>query len=245
MMNILIVDDEAPARARLRRLLEDYPQARVVGEAGNGEEALNRVGELQPDVVLLDIRMPGMDGLEAARHLAQLEKPPAVIFTTAFSDYALEAFDAQAVDYLLKPVRKERLEAALQRARQVTPTQITAVNEQAEIGSVRTHISARHRGGLLLVPIDDVLFFHADQKYVTVYHTGGEVLIEDSLKSLETEFGDQVLRIHRNALVMKRALVGMERSLRGQFHVILKDSEERPEISRRHVSTVKRALQNL
>lgn len=239
-MNILIADDEPLARARLQDLLGELGHYRVVGTAGNGAEALARAGELHPDVILLDIRMPGMDGLEAARHLGTLQQPPAVIFTTAYGDHALEAFEANAVDYLLKPIHKERLEHALRKARQLSRTQAAALQQSG--ARARTHISALAHGNIQLVPVSDIIYFKADQKYVTVRHAHGEVLIQDSLKTLETEFGERFLRIHRNALVALPFIRGMERDRSGNFQINLAGVDERLEVSRRHVAGVRKSL---
>ncbi len=206
---MLIVDDEAPARERLRSLLLELDQADIVGEAMTGEQAILRAAELVPDVVLLDVRMPGIDGIEAARHMNVLEQPPAVIFTTAFDEYAMKAFDAQAVGYLLKPIRKEKLAAALAHASRLTRPQIQKLGAETE---ARSHIAAKHREGLRLIPLDEVQFFFAEQKYTTVRHLKGEDLIEDSLRALEEEFGSRFVRVHRNALVSVRYLEGIERS---------------------------------
>src|ERR1700691_5134731 len=186
-LKVLIVDDEAPARERLRSLLAEIVDVEVAGEAVSGHEALSRTQELVPDVVLLDVRMPGMEGLQTARHLNVLEEPPAVIFTTAFDQYAVEAFEAHAVGYLLKPVRKEQLAAALTRPGRLTRAQ---VQKLAQGDARRTHIAARRRDGVSLIPLEDVQCFLADQKYTTVRHAGGEDLIEDSLRLLESEFGN-------------------------------------------------------
>lgn len=244
-MRILVVDDEPLARARILRLVDTMPDAEVVAEAANGREAIQQVEHYEPDVVLMDIRMPGIDGLEAARHLNSMNKPPAVIFVTAYGDYALEAFDAQAMGYLLKPVQREKLEEALSRARQVTQGQLSAISSETSFGASRTHISTKHRGGMMLIPVREILYFQADQKYVTVKYTDGEVLIEDSLKSLEDEFGESFIRIHRKTLVARRHITGIARGNAGQFHVILKDHPDQPEISRRHVSDVKQAITSI
>ena len=127
-MRILIVDDEAPARQRLQQLLEDLGGHEIVGEAANGQDALKLSSQLDPDVILLDIRMPGMDGMECARHISARENPPAVVFTTAYDQYAIEAFEARAVGYLLKPVRKERLENALSQARRLTSAEADSLH---------------------------------------------------------------------------------------------------------------------
>ena len=240
-MRILIVDDEAPARTRLAGMIGETADNQLVGEAANGREALRLCARHEPDVVLLDIRMPGMDGLETARHLAGLEQPPAVIFTTAYGDHALEAFAAEALDYLLKPIRKQRLEQALQRVRRLNRVHVGALEAAAE-HAPRTHLCARNRGELVVVAVDDVRCFQAEQKYVVVHHVGGQILIEESLKALEQEFGTAFLRIHRNALVATGAVTGLERSGDGVFRVHLLDVRGGLEVSRRHLPGLRRAL---
>jgi two-component system response regulator AlgR len=232
-LKVLIVDDEPPARERLKSLLGEMPGSEVVGEATNGQQALERSYELTPDVVLLDVRMPGMDGIEVARHLNALAEPPAVIFTTAFDEYAVNAFEAHAVGYLLKPIRKEKLAAALDRAGRLTRPQLQKIAAAANTEKRRTHIAARRREGLRLIPIEEVQFFFAEQKYTTVRHVNGEDLIEDSLRSLEEEFDTDFVRIHRNALVSVRYLEGIERSDDGQYFVRLRGCEAPLQVSRR------------
>lgn len=227
---VLIVDDEAPARERLRSLLAELAEVDVIGEAVTGEEAVQRAAELAPDIVLLDVRMPGIDGIEAAKHMNVLEQPPAVIFTTAFDEYAIQAFDAQAVGYLLKPIRKEKLAAALAHAGRLSRPQLQKVADPAQ---ARSHIAVRHRDGLRLIPLGEVQFFFAEQKYTTVRHLKGEDLIEDSLRSLEDEFGTLFVRIHRNALVSVRYLEGIERNADGQYFVRLRGCEAPLQVSRR------------
>ncbi len=245
-MRVLVVDDEAPARARIRGLLEALPGWECCGEAATGEQALMELGQTAPDVVLLDIRMPGMDGLETARHMASLDQPPAVIFTTAFEEHALEAFEAQAVGYLLKPLRRERLEEALEAARRVTRAQLAEAGEAVHgPGQARTHICARMRGGLQLVPVDEVLYFQADNKYVTVRHLQGQVLIEDSLRQLEDEFGEAFVRVHRNALAARKFLEGLERNTTSGAQLRLRECEETLEVSRRHLPGLRRELRAL
>lgn len=243
-MRVLVVDDEAPARVRMRQLLEDLPGWDCCGEASTGEQALRELAQTEPDVVLLDIRMPGMDGLETARHLASLDEPPAVIFTTAYGEHALEAFETQAVGYLLKPLRREALQEALHSACRVTRAQLSEIADEAETEEARTHICARVRGGLQLVPVSQILYFQADNKYVTVRHRDGEVLIDDSLRQLEEEFGDAFIRIHRNALVARKYLGGIEKHS-GTARVRLLDCEETLEVSRRHLPGVRRELKAL
>jgi two-component system response regulator AlgR len=233
-LRVLIVDDEPPARERLRSLLEEIGgDIQIAGEATNGEEALKLAVDLSPDVVLLDVRMPGVDGIEAARQLNSLLEPPAVIFTTAYDEYAVNAFDAQAVGYLLKPIRKEKLESALTHAGRLTRPQLQRIAATAEAPPKRTHIAARHRDGLRLIPIEEIQFFFADQKYTTVRHVKGEDLIEDSLRSLEEEFGTAFVRIHRNALVSVRYLEGIDRNPDGQYFVRLRGCPAPLQVSRR------------
>jgi two-component system response regulator AlgR len=235
---VLIVDDEAPARERLRSLLAEIDEVDIIGEAVTGEQALQRAIELVPDIVLLDVRMPGIDGIEAARHLNLLEQPPAIIFTTAYDAYAVEAFDAQAVGYLLKPIRKEKLAAALAHASRLTRPQLQEVGDKAR--SRRSHIAIKHREGLKLIPLEDVQFFFAEQKYTTVRHLKGEDLIEDSLRALEDEFGAaDFVRIHRNALVSTRYLERIERNADGQYFVKLRGCEAPLQVSRRMASELR------
>jgi two-component system response regulator AlgR len=236
-LKVLIVDDESPARERLRSLLAEIADIEVIGEAANGHEALAATAELNPDVVLLDVRMPGMDGLEAARHLNVLEEPPAVIFTTAYEQYAVEAFEAHAVGYLLKPVRKEQLAASLVRAGRLTRAQLQKLASGAE--ARRTHIAARHREALKLIPIEEVQYFLADQKYTTVRHLHGEDLIEESLRLLEREFSATFARIHRNALVSVKYLERIERDADGQYFVHLRGCPAPLAVSRRMAGELK------
>ena len=243
-MHILIVDDEPPARLRLHGLLQHLPGVDAIAEAGDGATALKQVEALNPDVVLLDIRMPGMDGLECARQLAALSTPPAVIFVTAYDRFAIEAFEAQAMDYLVKPVRRERLEAALARAQRPNAAQRAALDatRSSTPEGRRRQICVRVRDALRLVDVESIYYFRADQKYVTVRHDNGEVLIEDSLKSLEEEFQEEFVRIHRNALVAVRAIDSLEKDDQGHFHVRLRGVDEKLEVSRRLVPDVRRLI---
>ncbi len=238
-MRVLNADDEAPARERLRSLLAEIPDMEVVAEAVNGEQALRLAVEASPDVVLLDVRMPGMDGIEAARQINSLVEPPAVIFTTAYDEYAVSAFDTNAVGYLLKPIRKEKLAEALGRAGRLTRPQMQKLAESPQEQPKRTHIAARHRDGLRLIPVEEVIHFFAEQKYTTVKHVKGEDLIEDSLRSLEEEFGTAFVRIHRNALVSVRYLEGIDRNPEGQYFVRLRGCEAPLQVSRRMASELR------
>jgi two-component system, LytTR family, response regulator AlgR len=237
-LKILIVDDESPARERLKSLLAEIAEVQVVGEAESGAEALSLTHDLAPDIVLLDVRMPGIDGLEAARHLALLEEPPAVIFTTAYDEYAVDAFATNAVGYLLKPVRKEQLATAVVRAGRLTRAQLQKL-AAAGGGARRTHIAARYREGLKLIPIEEVQYFLADQKYTTVRHLNGEDLIEESLRLLEGEFGAAFVRIHRNALVAVKHLEAIERNPEGQHFVRLRGCTAPLAVSRRMAGELK------
>lgn len=244
-MDVLIVDDEPLARQRLRTLLAAIPDLCVVGEAGNGREALDTVQSLHPDVLLLDIAMPEMDGLEAAHHLARLAQPPAIIFCTAYDEHALSAFEAAAVDYLVKPVRAERLAGAIERARRFVATRPADAAPELPRNQPRSHLSARLRGSLRLIPIGEIAYLQADEKYVVVHHARGEDLIEESLKSLETEFGERFLRIHRNCLVATDAVIELRRGLDGQAHVVLRDGTTSLEVSRRCLPGLREKLRHL
>jgi len=237
-VTVLVVDDEAPARERLGRLLGEIPTVRVVGEASNGREALEKAQALGPDVVLLDVRMPEMDGLEAARHLTLLPKPPAIVFTTAYDEYALAAFDAQAIGYLLKPVRRDKLEAALATARRLGRPALTPLGAQAR----RSHFAARARDQVKLIPVIDVLACVADQKYVTLHHRQGSDLIEESLRSIEEEFGTDFVRAHRSALAAVRHIEAVDRDAEGVYHVRLRGSPLTLEVSRRLAGDLLRRL---
>lgn len=239
-MRVLIVDDEALARSRLQALLARDGAHDVVAEADSGESCLRLVARHRPDVVLLDIRMPGMDGIETARHLAALEEPPAVIFVTAYDAFAVEAFDAQAIGYLLKPVRGERLAEALRRAARPTRPQLRAL---AGTGNARRRwIVARLGDALRLVAVDTIQYFQADQKYVTVHHEGGADLIDESLKELAAEFGDEFIRIHRNALVATKRIATVERDAQGQLRAYLEGLPDGLAVSRRYAPQVRKRI---
>jgi two-component system response regulator AlgR len=237
-LRALVVDDEQPARERLTALLQELPQVEVVGEARDAGEALLRLGELDPDLLYLDVRMPGMSGLELARHLATLDDPPAIIFTTAHDEHAMEAFEAEAVGYLLKPVRKEKLAAATERAQRLTARQLDAVASPAP----RTHLAVRTGDAIRLLRVEDVACLLAEQKYTTVRHAGGEDLIEDSLRALEAEFSGHFLRVHRAALVNRDFIEAIERIADGSHVVKLRGIAEVLPVSRRLVAELKASL---
>lgn len=245
-MKVLIVDDEKPARDRLRQLLDDFDEYEVVAEAGNGEEAISLAAETTPDIVLLDIRMPGLDGIEAAHHLNKLESPPAIVFATAYDEYAIDAFDARAIGYVLKPVRRERLAGALEQAARLAAGTLAEVAAASHMESRRKHVCSTSHGQLKLIPVKDVYYFRADQKYVCVHHAGGQDLIDDSLKSLEEEFGDDFVRIHRGVVVAADKIDRVAKSTDGKHHVVMRDGSHEAEneliISRRHLADVRRRL---
>lgn len=244
-MKILIADDEAPARSRLRVMAESIPDCIVVAEATNGREAVELAARMPVDCVLLDIAMPGVDGLEAARHLASLDPSPAVVFCTAHDEHALEAFEARAIDYLLKPVRRERLELALQRARRLQPDAIRGLAEAVQPRQPRTHLCARVRGNLKLVPISDISHLLAEDKYVVVHHSGGELLIEEPLKDLEIELADRFVRIHRNCLVALDRITHLNRTTDGRMLVALRGTAHSLEVSRRNLPALRKRLKSL
>jgi len=244
-MKALIVDDEPLARSRLRRQLEQVENMIIVGEAKGGKEALLRSSALHPDIVFLDIRMPEMDGLETAMHLSHLKNPPAIVFTTAFGEHALAAFEANAVDYLLKPIRIERLQEAIAKARKINRAQLLELGKQEQAGHARSHISAYMGGDLQLVPTERVYYFLAEQKYVVVRHAEGQLLIDDSLKILEEEFGERFLRVHRNSLVALEFVEGLERDAIGRYLIRFRRIDDKLEVSRRLVATVRKRLKAL
>jgi len=236
-MKVLIADDEAHARGRLAALLAaaggDYE---VVAQAANGAEVLAGCEQQQVDLVLLDIRMPGMDGIEAALALAEHPSPPAVIFVTAYDEHALDAFEANAIDYLLKPVRPERLLRALDKASALNPDQ------QSALAQAGAFFNASYRGGVLRIPASDVIFLRADSKYVEVWHPQGVALSEESLRTVEERLPGLFLRVHRNALVAPGRLRELRKGPEGQLRLLLHGSDEPVEVSRRHAPEVRRIL---
>lgn len=242
-MRVLIVDDEKPARERLANLIADLKGFELAGEASDGREALAMVENVTPDIVLMDVRMPGIDGIEAARHLAGMAEPPAVIFTTAFDQYTLDAFEAAATGYILKPVRRERLERALRRATRPTKAQLAGLQPEGA-QSVRTNICARLGDRMRLIPVEDILYFRAEQKYVTVRHSNGTDLIDEPLKDLAEEFDSEFCRIHRSTLVALRHVESVERDRNGHLVARLRGCDETLSVSRRHATEFRRRVQN-
>jgi two-component system, LytTR family, response regulator AlgR len=239
---LLIVDDELPARQRLEGLLEDIPEWEVAGSCGTGAEALELAQRLQPAAVLLDIRMPGMSGIEAARHLAAMKAPPAVVFTTAYDHYAIEAFEAQAIGYLLKPVRVERLRQALLQAARLSAGQLREIGKAARDNLARRHIAARLADQIRLIPVSDIVLFRADQKYVSVIHRNGEDLIDESLRDLAEEFLEAFIRVHRSVLVNTAYIESLHKGADGNYLIQLRNFDEPLPVSRRQVGDVKRYL---
>ncbi|MEO8331612.1 MAG: LytTR family DNA-binding domain-containing protein [Gallionella sp.] len=244
-LRVFIVDDEPPARNRLRDVLNDCSEKlplEIIGEAVNGSEALDKLADLPVDVVLLDIRMPEMDGIELAQHLQKLPKPPVIIFTTAYDDYAIKAFELHAVDYLLKPIRLARLHEALIRARDAVPVKNDVLQELSP--EPRRNLSSHERGKIHLIPIGQVLYLRAELKYITVRTVEREYLIEESLAALEKEFAARFVRIHRNCLAAKEAIEGFVRGGEDSaesagWMVKLKGLDELLAISRRQQHIVK------
>ena len=242
-MNVLIVDDEHLARQRLRKMLSATSEHQIIGEAETGEDALRKTQASNPDVVLMDIRMPGMDGIEAASYINRMNKPPAIIFTTAFSDHALNAFETHAIDYLLKPIKQSRLEAALDAAKRMNKAQLSQLREDESISS-RQKICIKSRGSLELIPIEEVIYFKADQKYVTLRTADQEYLIEESLKMLEEEFAQQFIRIHRNALVAQHLLHGLTKNNEGHACISFNEIDDLLEVSRRHLPSIRKTIKS-
>ncbi len=244
VLRVLIVDDEAPARRRLRELLDDCAAAlpiTVVGEAAHGREALDLLQSAPVDLVLTDIHMPDMDGIELARHLLKLPHPPVVIFTTAFHEHAVQAFEVNAVDYLMKPVRAQRLLSALEKVPRLKPL---GAEKLAQLPATsRRFLSVTERSRVVLVPVDEIVYLKAELKYITIRTAQREYLLEESLTKLETEFGDRFVRVHRNCLVARDFIRGFERRVNddGDAHweVVLNDVPETVPVSRRQQFVVR------
>lgn len=248
-IKLIIADDEPPALNRLRDLLDDMQHVQVLAEAQNGKEAITLAESHQPDVLLLDIRMPVMDGIEAAQHAQKLNSKPSVIFTTAYDAYAVQAFELNAIDYLLKPIRQTRLEAAIQKVRALLPEQLDALKP---LQKARSHLSIHERGRVLLVPMREVIYFRAELKYTTVRTAEREYLLEESLAQLETEFGDYLIRLHRNCLVTKAFIRGFEKrqginelgQVEQQWVALLKGVPDTIAVSRRQQHLIKNLVIN-
>jgi len=236
-MKLLVVDDEALARQRLSGLIAGFGDAyEVVAEAENGEQAVALCNEHPVDLVFMDIHMPGMDGLEAAAQISRQQLPPAIIFTTAYSEHALDAFSVHAVDYLLKPVRREKLQAALEKATRLTRPLVQKEEQE------KAWLTSRYRGGVQRIALSAVYYFRADNKYVLARHEDGSSLLEDSLVSLEKRFPEELLRIHRSILVRKARISGLEKTPDGRIQLLFADIGDKLDVSRRHAPVVRKLL---
>ncbi len=237
MLRILIIDDEAPARNRLRRMLAEVPAVHVTGEAATGQEALRLIPLKEPDVLLLDISMPGLNGMQLAQMLQQKGSAPAIIFCTAWSDQAVEAFECDAVDYLVKPVRAERLVLALDKARRFLAN--------SDNGSSGSFLRSTLGGKVRLLPMTDVIYLIAEDKYTSAVHQNGKWVINDSLLDLENEHADILVRVHRGTLVTKKRIRGLEKTSNGRYFLQLDGCEDRPQVSRRNLPAIRKLIREL
>lgn len=236
MFQVLIVDDEPLARERLKRMLQQHPRFHYQAEAENGHQALAWLAENQTDLVLLDIHMPELDGMQTAERIAQLDSPPGVVFCTAYDDQALAAFKVSAIDYLLKPIHPDDLTRALNKA-----SDYLAVRHQKQSQDKRQHVIAKSSMGIKRIDLETVYYFSADQKYVSVVHQAGEDLIDETLKQLEEDLTASFIRIHRSLLVANQQIKALEQTEEGLL-LHLKDSEKTLPVSRRHAGDVRRFL---
>lgn len=241
-MKILVVDDEPLARERLLRLVARLRPDADCLEASDGEAALQLARQHLPELILLDIRMPGLGGIEVAAALAELEAPPAIVFCTAYDEYALQAFQQQAVAYLLKPVREADLEKALLTAGKVNRLQLAELNSLGS-GDIELISSQTHRG-VATLPLKDIRCFVAEHKYVTAHTPASQLVLQQSLRDLEEIYGDRFLRVHRNTLVATAHIQRLEKSDEGSWCVVLGGMDDKPIISRRHLSEVKARVAN-
>lgn len=244
---VVIVDDEAPARERLARLVDQLIGYRAIGSFSDGLEAIAKIESLQPDLALLDIAMPGISGIEVAKHLSGFSNAPAIIFCTAYDQYAIEAFDAGAVGYLMKPVRPEKLDQALASASRLSKLQLAQLPEDSSgevVEQPAETLKVKSQRGVQLIPINEVLCFVADGKYVTAKHLKGESLLEESLNQLEQQFGEAFVRCHRAALVRVSSIEKLDRSPDGTTFLTLTDHLEKVPVSRRHTQQIKEILLN-
>ena len=243
VISIYIVDDESLARERLKRLIQTNSLYQVCGEAENGEMALQGIPVAQPDIVLLDIRMPGVDGLAVAEGVSALKNPPAIIFCTAYDEYAIKAFNYNAIGYLLKPVRKDDFFKALSQAKQLSQLQLRQLHQQET--EKTPQFLANSWQGHELIPLDEIYYFKADQKYLTVVHKGGETLSDQTLKELESQYTKELIRVHRNTLVNISHIAALFKDNEGHHQLRLKACDHTVLISRRHVSEIKGQLKHI
>ncbi|MGP4951745.1 LytR/AlgR family response regulator transcription factor [Psychrobacter sp. T6-1] len=245
-MRIVVCDDEPLARERLVRIVQESGH-KVVAQATTGMEAITAVKSHQPDIILLDIRMPEMDGVRCAHELNKLEHPPAIIFVTAYDHYAIAALRANAIGYLLKPANKDELLEALSKAKSLNAAQLNEIRklEDPTARPIREHISARTHRGVELIKLKDIYYCTADQKYVKVRHKDGIVLIDETLKELEQEFDDRLFRVHRNAIINLSYLDFLETVDAGQYQVRFKGIDETLAVSRRHLPALREKIQSM
>lgn len=239
-MDVVIVDDEALARSRLSRMMMDLGHE-VLGEAANAHDGLDVIQKNDPSIVFLDIQMPGESGLDLAKRLAELDAPPAIVFTTAHEKFALEAFGVQAAGYLLKPIRQEQLQRVLDKAQLVNRLQLQAIQPKSA-SSQRSRLTVNTHRGIEILLLENIRCFIAGQKYVTVFHVEGETIIDETLKELEEEFSPQFTRIHRNALVGLQYVEALNRDSKGHFSLRLRDINFTPSVSRRYQSHIRALL---
>lgn len=237
MLKVLIIDDEAPARNRLRRMLAELPAVHVAGEAASAQEALHLIPLKQPDALLLDISMPGMDGMTLAQALQEQPSPPAVVFCTAWSDQAVEAFECDAVDYLVKPVRPARLAMAIDKARRFVTSDVTP--------GTGPMLRSTVGGKVNLLPLMDVIYLIAEDKYTTAVHKNGSFVCNQTIKELEEQHGDVLVRVHRGTLVAKKAIRGLENVSKSRCQVQLEGCETRVQVSRRNLPAIRKLIREL
>lgn len=245
-MRIVVCDDEPLARERLIRIVKESGHE-VVAQVATGAEAIIAVKLEQPEIILLDIRMPEMDGVRCAQILNELERPPAIIFVTAYDHYAIAAFKANAIGYLLKPANKAELLEALGKAKNLNAAQLDGIRqlEDPTARPIREHIAARTHRGVELISLKDIWYCIADQKYVKVRHKDGIVLIDETLKELEEEFEERLFRVHRNAIINLDFLDFLETIDTGRYQVRFKGTNETLAVSRRHLPGLREKIQNM
>ena len=263
-MKVLVVDSDFPSRERMRSVLKGISDIELASQdAAEGKEAVSLVQKWQPDVVLMEAHMSngGMDGIKAAEYMGHMALPPAIILCSSSPQDALEAYNVNAAGFLIKPLDTHRLTSAIKRASKLNQLQLkslsskqinsnivasTQSNEERENSSEKPqHISAKTYRGIELIPIKDIVCFKADNKYVTVYHTNGEVLIDRTLKSLQEQLGDSFIRVHRNALVAKSSIKALERKQGGSYLVRLNHFDISFSVSRRHVPIMRKLIKTL
>lgn len=241
-MKVLVVDDEKLARDRLVRLCAELDEVDQVVEAANGQQALELIQSAELDLVLLDIQMPGADGLEVAEQINKIDPAPAIIFCTAFDQYALKAIERKASAYLLKPVRRDELSKAITNARHSSRLQIQSLSQES---GRRQHLPSESSRTVELIPVEDIRCLVADHKSVKAYLPSRDIWVGEPLKKIADEFPQRFLRIHRNALVALEHITGLHQGDNGQTQVLLDSVDVQPSVSRRHLSEVKQRLKTL